>query len=131
MQPSNAVFSAVRRRRSRSEVLELIRSFEQSGQSLREYCRLHGLSKSSLSAMLRRHDSSNSVAKSSVANRHKHSDATTIGFAPIDIVPSRPSEAAVRNSSLVIEMRGGIRVHLDRNFDEVTFGRLLSLLNKA
>jgi len=81
--------------------------------------------------MLRRHDSSDSVAKSAVVNRHKHSDATTIDFTPIDIVPARHSEAAVGSSSLVVEMPGGIHVHLDRNFDEVTFGRLLAVLNKA
>jgi len=81
--------------------------------------------------MLRRHDSSNTAAKPTVVNRHKHSDAKTIDFAPIDIVPAHHSEAAVRGSSLVVEMPGGVRVHLDRNFDEVTFERLLAVLNKA
>ena len=133
MHSSSAETPVIRRRRSRSEVLDLIRSFEQSGQSLREFCRRHGLSKSTLSNMLHRYGSSvvNSVCSTAVVDQQLSSDVATVSFAPVEIVASRSAESTERASSLVVELQHGVRVHLDRNFDEVLFARLLAVLNKA
>ena len=52
----------VRRRRSSAEVAALLSTFEQSGQSMRDFCRLHQMSVSSFSSLYRRHAGKHSSA---------------------------------------------------------------------
>jgi len=120
----------IRRRRSRSEVLELIKSFGQSGQSLREFCRHHEVSKSTMANMLRRHQPSASRHEVKPEAPRSKASSDFAAFVPVEIVATAPEPSSCR-SPLVIELPRGIRVLLDRDFDAMTFERLLAVVSGA
>jgi hypothetical protein len=121
---------AVRRRRNRAEVLELIKSFGQSGQSLREFCRHHEVSKSTLANMLRRHQPSWSQHDLKQATSRSKSSSDFAAFVPVEIVAATQEPSSCR-SSLVVELPRGLRVLLDRDFDAMAFERLLAIVSRA
>src|ERR1700694_3688206 len=118
---------AGRRRRNRAEVLELIKSFGQSGQSLREFCRHHEVSKSTLANMLRRHQPSQHDLKQATSRSKASSDLAA--FVPVEIVAATQEPSSCR-SSLVVELPRGLRVLLDRDFDAMAFERLLAIVSR-
>ena len=118
-----------RRRRSSAEVTALLSAFEQSGQSLREYCRQHQMPVSNFSSLLRRHAGKHSSVRALPAAGH-HASATT-AFFPVEIVEDRRAAAvAVKSSTLFVEMPGGIRIAVERDFDSPTLRRLVAALGR-
>jgi transposase-like protein len=95
--------SVVRRRRSRTEVEQLVAEYEASGLSRIEFCTKHGLSLSTFS----RHRKRRARQVPSPAN-------------PLLAVElSAPSRAAVSaaSSALAVALRGGRRIEVSGGFD--------------
>ena len=119
----------VRRRRSSAEVAALLSTFEQSGQSMRDFCRQHQMSFSSFSSLHRRHVGKHSSAMASPAAAHYGPSAT--GFLPVKIVEGHHAAAVVtKTSSLYVEMPDGIRIAVEQDFDGLTLLRLVATLGK-
>ena len=119
----------VRRRRSSAEVAALLSTFEQSGQSMRDFCRQHHMPFSNFSSLHRRHAGKRSSATASPAAAHDASGATA--FVPVKIVESHPGAAVVTKSpSLYVEIPGGIRIAVERDFDGLTLRRLVAALGR-
>ena len=129
MKESVSTFPVKRRRRSSAEVAALLSAFEQSGQSIRDFCRQHQMQVSSFSSLHRRHAGKHSSARSLPTAEH-HASATT-AFFPVEIVEDRRmSTVAVKSSGLIVEMAGGIRITVERDFDSHTLRRLVAALGK-
>ena len=119
----------VRRRRSSAEVAALLSTFEQSGQSMHDFCRQHQMPVSRFSSLHRRHAGKHSSAPASPAAAHYGPSATA--FLPVKIVEGHPVAAVVtKSSSLYVEMPGGIRIAVERDFDGLTLRRLVAALGK-
>jgi hypothetical protein len=122
-------FSVNRRRCSSAEVAALLSAFEQSGQSMRDYCRQHQMPVSNFSSLLRRHAGKHSSARALPAAEH-HASATT-AFFPMQIVEDlRAAAVAEKSSALFVEMPGGIRIAVERDFDGLTLRRLVAVLGR-
>lgn len=117
----------IRRRRSRAEVLGLIKRFEESGQSLSAFCQQHALTRASMASMLRRHQCSR--AHDQEASSSQGSSSFPAKFVSVEIVDT--VHPASCRSSLVVELPRGLRVFLDRDFDAVALERLLAVAAKA
>jgi 3-hydroxyacyl-CoA dehydrogenase len=129
MKESFSTSSVKRRRRSSVEVAALLSAFEQSGQSIRDYCRQHQMPVSNFSSLLRRHAGKHSSARALPAAEH-HVSATA-AFFPVEIVEDRHVAAvAVKSSALFVEMPGGIRIAVERDFDGLTLRRLVAALGQ-
>jgi hypothetical protein len=129
MSQSDNTSPAKRRRRRSSEVAALITAFEQSGQSMRDFCHQHQTPVSSFSSLLRHRVGKQSSAVASQAAKHR--TPGTAAFFPVEIVADhRVTEVAVKSSSLYVEMPGGIRIAVDRDFDDLTLQRLVAALGK-
>jgi hypothetical protein len=119
----------VRRRRSSAEVAALLSTFERSGQSMRDFCRQHQMPVSNFSSLHRRHAGKYSSATASPAAAHDAHNATD--FLPVKIVEGHPVAAVVtKSSSLYVEIPGGIRIAVERDFDGITLRRLVAVLGK-
>lgn len=137
-----------RARRGLAEVKALHADFQQSGLSVGEYCRLHSVSRSSLSAIVARRQVANiaiplgaSVSRpvesagTSSARRQTppakvapHAHQTASAFVPVDIVAA---DAHGPRNSLHVELPHGVRIEVARGFDEETLLRLLAALGHA
>ena len=107
----------------------MLSAFEQSGQSMRDYCRQHQMSVSHFSSVLRRHAGKHSSARALPAAEH-HASATA-KFFPVEIVEDRRAAAvAVKSSALFVEMPGGIRIAVEQDFDGLTLRRLVAALGR-
>jgi hypothetical protein len=119
----------VRRRRSSAEVAALLSTFERSGQSMSDFCRQRQMSVSSFSSLHRRYAGKHSSAKASPAAALDAPSAAV--FLPVKIVEGRPVAAVVTKSSLLyVEIPGGIRIAVERDFDDLTLRRLVAALGK-
>lgn len=119
----------VRRRRSSAEVAALVSTFERSGQSMRDFCRQHQIPVSSFSSLHRRHAGKRSSAPAS-SSATPHAPGAT-AFLPVKIVETHPVAAVVTKSpSLYVEIPGGIRIAVERDFDGLTLRRLVAALGK-
>jgi hypothetical protein len=119
----------IRRRRSSAEVAALVSTFEQSGQSMRDFCRQHHMPFSSFSSLHRRHTGKHSSAMVSPAAAHDAPSATA--FLAVKIVEGPPVPAVVtKGPSLYVEIPGGIRIAVERDFDSLTLRRLVAALGK-
>ena len=99
MKESVSTSPVKRRRRSSAEVAALLSIFEQSGQSMRDYCRQQQMPVSNFSSLLRRHAVKHSSARALPAAEH-HASATTT-FIPVEIFEDRCVAAvAVKSSAL-------------------------------
>jgi hypothetical protein len=122
--------SPVKRRRRRSaEVAALLSAFEQSGQSMRDFCRQHQMQVSSLSSLLRRHSGKHSSEGLLPTSQRRRPDAAA--FLPVEILEDRRvSTVAVKSSALFVEMPGGVRIAVERGFDGLTLRRLMAVLGQ-
>jgi hypothetical protein len=111
---SSTSISPVVRRRSHAEVAELIRAFEQSNQSLSQFCRQHHIAASTINRHLRRgcraDQTSHSVASSSVS------------LLPVELVNPQPAKP------LFVELPRGLRIAVDPGFDADTLLHLVAVL---
>ncbi len=107
----------------------MVSTFEQSGQSMRDFCRQRQLSISSFSSLHRRHAGKRSFGTASPAAAHHAPGAAA--FLPVEIVESHPVAAvATKRPSLYVEIPSGIRIAVDRDFDGLTLRRLVAALGK-
>lgn len=107
----------------------MVSTFEQSGQSMRDFCRQHQISVSSFSSLHRRHAGKHASAPALLAAAHDAPSAAA--FLPVKIVEAHPVAAVVtKSSSLYVEILGGIRIVVERDFDGLTLRRLVAALGK-
>ena len=96
---------------------------------MHDFCRQHQLSISSFSSLHRRHAGKRSSAPASLAVAHHAPGAAA--FLPVKIVEEHPVAAVVTKSpSLYVEIPGGIRIAVERDFDGLTLRRLVAALGK-
>ena len=107
----------------------MLSTFERGGQSMRDFCRQHQMSVSSFSSLHRRHADKRSSAKALSAAAHYAPSAAA--FLPVKIVEGHPVAAVVtKSSSLYVEIPGGVRIAVERDFDSHTLRRLVAALGK-
>lgn len=109
----------VRKRRSRGEVEALVAEFEASGLMRAAFCQQRGLAVGTLDKYRRRVQS--------------EPESGTGTLVPVEVVssPSRYAERETRDGVLVVTLRSGRRVEVDRGFDAQTLERLLAVLDRA
>jgi hypothetical protein len=108
----------VRRRRSRVEVEKIVAEFEASGLTRQAFCNQRGLSVTALDKYRRR--------------RHEGPASGPVAMIPVQLSSRiREGSSAEAGSSLLVELRSGLRIEVRRGFDAVTLERLLTVLDKA
>lgn len=96
---------------------------------MRDFCRQHQMQVSSFSSLLRRHSGKHASAGLLPASQRRRSDAAA--FLPVEIVEDRHvSTVAVKSSALLVEMPGGVRIAVERDFDGLTLRRLMAALGQ-
>jgi len=105
----------VNRRRTRQEASALYASYVESGLSLREYSRQHGIAKSSLAAL--------------VIRRRGKPSAPPSTLVPVEIIATHDS-TVMPKPALVLEFPGALRLTVARDFDEDTLRRLVAALRE-
>ena len=96
---------------------------------MRDFCRQHQMPVSSFSGLYRRHAGKRSSAPASSSAKPHAPSATA--FLPVKIVEAHSVAAAVtKTSSLYVEIPGGIRIAVERDFDGLTLRRLVAALGK-
>jgi transposase len=108
---------AVRSRRTRQEVRQLVSAFPASGLGAREFCQRHGLALSTLRRNLKRQRQAQGRAEPGVRLVAVKLKATPESTAP-------PAALA----ALEVVLAGGRRIGVAPGFDEVTLGRLVRAL---
>jgi hypothetical protein len=116
------------RRRTSEEVSSLLSSYEQSNLSLRAFCHQHQLAPSTFSGLLRRHRQLKRPPLSQ-PDSASCSLIEAISLAPVDIVDACDNSQP-KGSPLVVELSRGVRIAVDRHFDEATLLRLVAVLGK-
>ena len=110
-------------RRTAAESEALCQSFLSSGFNQQQYCREHGVSKSTLSSLLNRR-------RRALAKK----DEDSLALRPVELVSTTQpiTQASIQSSTsgLAIELRSGLRVVVSSGFDEATLLRLLALLER-
>jgi transposase len=108
---------AVRSRRTRQEVRQLVSSFPASGLAAREFCQRHGLALSTLRRNLKRQREAQGPPEPEV-----RLVAVKVTGAPEPVAPS------AARAALEVVLAGGRRIGVAPGFDEVTLGRLVRAL---
>ena len=110
-------------RRTAAESEALCQSFLSSGLNQQQYCREHGVSKSTLSSLLNRR-------RRALAKK----DEDGFALRPVELIfatqPTAPPSVQSSTSGLAIEIRSGLRVVVSSGFEEATLLRLLALLER-
>jgi hypothetical protein len=105
---------AVRRRRSRHEVEQLVAEFESSGLNRSEFCRERGLALSTLSRYRRR--------------REEQAPAGSNTLLAVEVPGQATGSVASAGGALTVVLRGGRRVEVGRGFDAGTLEQLVDVL---
>ena len=108
---------AVRSRRTRQEVRQLVNAFPASGLGAREFCQQHGLALSTLRRNLKRQRQAQGPPETGVRLVAVKVKATPEAAAP-------PAAQA----ALEVVLAGGRRIGVAPGFDEGTLGRLVRAL---
>ena len=96
---------------------------------MRGFCRQHQMSVSSFSSPQRRHAGKHPSATAARVAAHDAPGATA--FLPVKIAEADPVAAVVtKSSSLYVEIPGGIRIAVERDFDGLTLRRLVAALGR-
>ena len=105
---------AVRSRRTRQEVRQLVSAFPASGLGARAFCQRHGLALSTLRRHLKR-------------QRQAQGSAET-GMRLVAVKVKATLELAAPQAALEVVLAGGRRIGVAPGFDELTLGRLVRAL---
>jgi transposase-like protein len=109
--------SVIRRRRTRAEVQHILAEFLSSGMNLDEFCRSHGVCRSTLYRYL-----------GNKHNQQKSAPATQL--VPVELVDvCEPTFD--RSTGLAVVVRNGRKIEVGQGFDPGTLERLLSVVEKA
>ena len=96
---------------------------------MRDFCRQHQMTVSSFSGLYRRHAGKRSSAAASLSATSHAPSATA--FLPVKIVEAHSVAAVVtKGPSLYVEIPGGVRIAVERDFDGLTLRRLIAALGK-
>lgn len=106
---------SVNRRRTRREASALYASYAESGLSLREYSRQHGVAKSSLAVQ--------------VSRRRGKLNAPPSTLVPVEIIAIHDTDRTP-NPALALEFPGALRLTVARDFDEDTLRWLVAALRE-
>ena len=107
---------ATRKRRTRGEVKRLVAEFEASGIERKEFCRTHGIALSTFQRHLKRHGSG--VGRAKAGNR----------LVAVELSGEEPKRNSNRACALEVVLPGGRRIEVRREFDSVTLGRVVKVL---
>ncbi len=105
---------AVRRRRSRQEVEQLIAEHESSGLSQSEFCRKRGLGLSTLSRYRSR--------------RERQSPAGGNALLAVEVSSNAPASFATTGTALAVVLRSGRRIEVGRGFNTDALEQLVRVL---
>jgi len=115
---------AVRRRRNREEVEQLVIGYRSSQVPRKEYCRMHGIGLSTLDRYLHQWHRRQSQGEKEVLaeGRLVAVDLASVASVPAVPVPAGPvdtksSEAMARPSGLTVCLSGQRRIEVQRGFD--------------
>ena len=104
------------KRRNAEVWLGLVRDYEQSGQSIKEFCEAHQVNAVSLK---------NWKYKFKRQQRETATINNVVNFAPVKIDDELKS---IGNSKIKIELRSNIKIIVPNNFDDQQLLRLVNLL---
>ena len=129
---------AVRRRRNREEVEQLVIGYRSSQLPRKEYCRLHGIGLSTLDRYLHQWHRQVSHGGKEVAAEGRLVAVELAGAASVPAVPvpvrhvdTKSSEAMARPSGLTVCLSGQRRIEVQRGFDANVLKQLVELLERA
>ena len=108
---------SVRTHRNRAAAEQLVAEYEASGLSGTEFCRQHGVSRSTLNRYLRR-------------SRQVKTGAPGVNLVAVELCGARPARAQGADSGLAVALSGGRRIEVARGFDAGTLVQLVGLLER-
>jgi len=106
--------ASVRRRRSRTEVEQLVAGYESSGLGRVEFCRMHQLSLSTLARWRKRRSQANAPSGSR--------------WLAVEVSGGGVGFGTGSGSGLVVALASGRRIEIGRGFDVQTLQQLLGVL---
>lgn len=109
-----------RRRRSRAEAEQLVREYEASGLTRQAFCADRGVSVTALDKYRRRHGSGSSAATGQL-----------VAVELVRGLGETAQRVGERSGALLVELRNGRRIAVDRGFDATTLERLLTVLERV
>src|ERR1700738_4718008 len=112
---------AVRRRRTRAEVRQLVSEFVNSGMRRSEFCQSRGLSLSTLDRHLRKWR----------WKRKTRSTPANDNLVAVELAIKKPAAEQPASCGLVVVLSGGRRIEVQRDFDVHTFERLVSVMERV
>jgi hypothetical protein len=106
------------RRRSPAEAGRLAGEFEASGLSRGEFCRIRGLSVSTLDAYRKRRRQAQREASGAAR------------WVAVEVPGAKPAPATAAASGLAVALEKGRRIEVERGFDAATLEQLLPVLER-
>src|SRR6266436_4743587 len=111
---------ATRRRRTRTEVRQLVSEFVSSGMRRSEFCQSRGLSFSTLDRHLKKWR----------WKRKTRSAPADVQLVPVELAIRKPPAKHGASCGLAVMLSSGHRIEVQRDFDVHTFERLMSALER-
>jgi transposase-like protein len=108
---------AVRRRRNRQEVEQIVAEYESSGLSQDEFCRERGVALSTLGRYRTR--------------QKRQAPAGSATLLAVEVSSRAPASFTTTCSALAVLLRGGRRVEVGRGFDTGTLEQLVRVLERV
>jgi hypothetical protein len=109
------------KRRTRTEVQQLVAEFVSSGMRRSEFCQNRGLSFSTLDRHLKKLRWKRRRKPNSFAGR----------LVPVELAARKSPTQSEPSCGLAVVLPAGRRIEVQRDFDAATFERLVSLLERA
>jgi hypothetical protein len=109
------------KRRTRTEVQELVTEFMTSGMRRSEFCRNRRLSLGTLNRHL----------KKQRWKRKSRAASETGQLVPVELAPKTSPRPQEPSCGLAVLLSGGHRIEVHPNFDSKTFERLVSVLERV
>jgi transposase-like protein len=109
---------ATAQRRTREEIRQIVAEFATSGMQQSEFCRSRGISRSTLDRHLRK--------------QHAQDPGSGASSRFLAVEVRSGSGSSLQNSGgLVVALKSGRRIEVNRGFDAATLERLLTVLDKV
>jgi len=112
---------AVRRRRTRAEVQQLVSEFASSGMRQNEFCRSRGLSLSTLARHLKKRR----------WKKKRKSTGAKCKLLGVELATGKPAAESESSCGLAVVVSSGRRIEVQRDFDVPTFERLVNALEQV
>ena len=106
------------RRRSQSEVAQLVAEFEASGLSRREFCQKHGLALGTLDGYRKR------------LRQARGEGGGGSRWVAVELCGRNQAAGSARDSGLAVALPGGRRIEIGRGFDANTLQQVVRLLEQ-